>query len=132
MERIVLQETLPKEGDFVTLKLVRKLREALSFSEAEITQIELQYCWKCPKCNKTELTFKAPQCSDCNIYMVNTNQVTWDDVKAGDVIKDVHMGDSMVALCTTELKRLDNEKKLTQRHFSLYEKFIKAEEIIND
>ena len=35
LERLLLLNHLPKEGDITTIKLVRKLRESLSFSEDE-------------------------------------------------------------------------------------------------
>lgn len=35
IERLTLLNIIPKEGDYTTLKLVRKLREELSFSEEE-------------------------------------------------------------------------------------------------
>ena len=35
LERIMLLDILPQQGDFSTLKIVRKLRESLSFSEEE-------------------------------------------------------------------------------------------------
>ena len=35
LERITLLNILPKEGDFLTLKIIRDLRANLSFSEAE-------------------------------------------------------------------------------------------------
>jgi len=44
------------------------------------------------------------------------------------VIKDVHMGDTMLALCKTTLKKLSDEQKLTEQHMSLYSKFVEAEE----
>jgi len=128
LERLVLMSILPREGDFITLKLVRKLREALSFSEKEIAEIDFKNHWKCPKCEKVELSAGVVKCPDCDIYMVSAGQVTWDEVKAKKVIKDVHMGDSMLALCKSTLKRLSDESKLTEQHMSLYEKFVKAEE----
>ena len=128
MERITLLEILPKEGDFTTLKLVRKLRESLSLSEQEIEQIGLLNYWQCPKCHKGDSSKIMPKCPDCDSFMIPTNQVTWDDVKAGDLIKDVHLGNTMMTLCVDTLKKIDTEKKLTQRHYSLYEKFIETKE----
>ena len=127
-ERIMLQNLLPQESDYVTLKLVRKLREALSFNEKEIAEIEFKNQWRCPKCDKTEFSAEMAKCTDCNIYMKTAGQVTWNDIKAEKCIKDVHMGDKMLALCVTTLKKLSDEGKLTEQHMSLYEKFIKAEE----
>jgi len=127
-ERITLQNLLPKESDYITLKLVRKLREALSFSEKEIAEIEFKTHWRCPKCEKVELATDAIKCVECDVYMTSGGQVSWDEDKAQKGIKDVHIGDKMLALCETTLKKLSDSNKLTEQHMSLYEKFIKAED----
>jgi len=127
-ERLMLLNILPQEGDFTTLKLVRKLREALSFSEKENTEIDFKYHWRCPKCQKVELEAQAIKCQECGIYMKPAGAVNWDEEKAKGVIKDVHMGDTMLALCKTTLKKLSDEQKLTENHMSLYEKFVEQKE----
>ena len=127
-ERIILQGILPHEGDYITLKLVRKLRETLSFNEKEIAEIEFKNHWRCPKCDKVELAAEAIKCIDCGIYMKPAGSVSWDEEKASKINKDVHMGDKMLALCETTLNKLSDDGKLTEQHMSLYEKFIKAED----
>ena len=127
LERLALLEIIPKEGDFVTLKLVRKLRETLSFSEVEIAQIDFNQNWRCPKCQKETASPDAPKC-ECGSYMASTGNVVWDREKGEKVLKEIHMGEKMMTMCVTTLKKLDSEKKLTESYFSLYEKFIKAEE----
>jgi len=125
-ERIVLQNILPQEGDFITLKLVRKLREALAFNEKEIAEVNFRNHWNCPQCKKVEVSNEMPKCLDCDIYMVSGGQVTWDDEKAKKVVKDVFMGAKMLALCETTLKKLNDEEKLTDQHMSLYGKFVEG------
>jgi len=127
-ERLILQNILPQEGDFITLKLVRKLRESLAFSEKEIAEIDFKNHWKCPKCNKVELSANVIKCQDCGIYMIPAGQVTWDEEKAINVVKDVHMGKAMLNLCETALQKLSDEKKLTEQHMSLFEKFVASGE----
>ena len=128
-ERIVLMNILPQEGDFITVKLVRKLRDSLSFNEKEIQDINFRNNWKCPKCEKLEVSATPIKCPDCDIYMVTAGSVTWDEEKAKKVIKDVHMGRTMETLCETTLKKLNDEGKISDNHVSLYEKFVeKAEE----
>ena len=126
LERIMLQEILPVAGDFITLKLLRKLRESLAFSEKEIVEIEFRTHWKCSKCQKVEIAKEMPKCPDCGIYMQPAGQVTWDDDKAKKVVKDVFMGSKMLALCESTLKKLSNEQKLTDQHYSLYAKFVEG------
>lgn len=41
-ERFKLLQILPERGDYVTLKIVRKLREGLSFSEEEIGALQFK------------------------------------------------------------------------------------------
>jgi len=119
---------LPKEGDFITLKLMRKLRETLSFTDNEIDTIGFKYEWKCPKCGSGELSLIMPKCSPCGTWMKSSGTVSWDEAKARDMVKDIHLGDSMFALCVNTLKKLSDTKKLTEQHMSLYEKFIVADE----
>jgi len=126
-ERLVLQSILPKEGDYVSLKLVRKLREALAFNEKEIAEIDFKNHWRCPKCQKVALSAEAIKCQDCGIYMIPAGQVTWDEEKAKAVVKEVHMGDKMRGLCESTLKKLSDEQRLTEQHMSLYEKFVQVE-----
>jgi predicted nucleic-acid-binding Zn-ribbon protein len=125
-ERLILNNILPKEGDFITLKLVRKLREALAFGEKEIAEIDFKNEWKCPKCQRTELANEMPKCPDCGVYMQLGGQIHWDDEKAKKVIKDVYMGNKMLALCESTLKKLSDESKLTEQHMSLFEKFVEG------
>jgi len=126
LERLALLEVVPKEGDFVTLKLVRKLRESLAFSEAEIKEINFINNWKCPQCQKQTTSPDSPRC-ECGSYMVGTGSMTWDAEKGEKVLKEIHMGEKMMTMCVDALKKLDSEKKLTESYFSLYEKVIKAE-----
>jgi len=41
-ERFKLLQILPERGDYVTIKIVRKLREDLSFSEEEIEELQFK------------------------------------------------------------------------------------------
>lgn len=127
-ERIQLQNLLPDQGDFVTLKLIRKLREALSFSEKEIADIDFKNRWQCQACNTSELTTQTPKCPSCGAYMQPAGSVHWDEGKALKVLKDVHMGRTMRDLCRATLKKLSDEEKLTEQAMSLYEKFVEAED----
>lgn len=94
-ERLALLGILPKEGNFITLKLVRQLREALSFDELELKQIQ---------------------------FRQEGDHVFWNEDKAG--AKNVEIGERMTDLIVDLLKNLDEQKKLKEEHFSLYEKFV--------
>ena len=95
LERLVLLSILPKEGDFTTLKLVRKLRENLSFDEGEHEKLK---------------------------FVQDGDQVRWNETALEP--KHVAIGEKMRDVIIGALKKLDDEKKLREDHFSLYEKFV--------
>jgi len=95
LERLVLLSILPKEADFTTVKIIRKLKEDLSFSEEE---------------------HKALQ------FVQDGGNVNWQ--KDGDIPKDIKIGEKATDAIVEALKKLNTDKKLTEQHLSLYEKFI--------
>ena len=94
-DRLILLNLLPKEGDFTTLKIVRKLREDLSFSEAEHKALE---------------------------FKQENGNIQWK--QAGDIPKDIPIGEKASDIIVDVLKKLDKEKKLQESHFNLYERFV--------
>ena len=94
-ERLILLNVLPKEGDFTTLKIIRALRETLSFSEAEHKALE----------------FKQEE-----------QNIQWK--QEADKPKDVTFGEKATDIIVEVLKKLNTDKKLTEQHYGLYEKFI--------
>jgi len=97
LERLVLLSVLPKEGDFMTLKVLRNLREDLSFSEAE----------------HKELQFSRN---------AETGNIEWQ--KSGDKVKDITIGEKATDIVKAVLKKLDEEKKLSDDLYTVYEKFM--------
>jgi hypothetical protein len=97
-DRLILLNILPKEGDFTTLKIIRKLREDLSFSEQE----------------HATLQFKQ-----------DGGNVQWK--QEGDIPIEIPIGEKATSIITESLKKLDKEKKLTDSHYDLYELFVKPE-----
>lgn len=108
--RLILLNVLPKEGDFTTLKIVRKLREDLSFSEEE----------------HKELQFKRPgesyKDNDGIEKIVPPGQMVWN--RAADVPKDITIGEKAADVIVSVLKKLDKDKKLQDQHFDVYSKFV--------
>ena len=100
-ERLLLQGILPKENNFVTLKIVRKLQEALSFNEDEIKTYAFE-------------TYKSETEKD----MIKWNQEIEQE-------KEIEIGEKATDIIADALKELDKNKKLTNDHFDLYEKFVK-------
>ena len=99
IERLVLLNLLPKEGTFANLKLIRVARESLSFNDIENQKLK---------------------------FVQTGEQVHWDMKGAVDIDAhfEIEIGDTVTQLVIDELKKLDKEGKLTDEHFSLYEKFI--------
>jgi len=104
-ERLVCMALLPAEGSFVTLKIVRELQMELAPTEEEIALAEV----------KDDLLTGG-------VTAKNWNAVEDKEIVFGDIAK---------ALIVSALKKLDEAEKLTQQHFSLYEKFVigKVEEV---
>ncbi len=103
LERLVLLNLLPKEGDFTTLKLVRVAREDLSFNDIENQKL---------KFNQTP----GPD---------GKGQVGWNEKAAKEIENtEFEIGEMMTIKIVDELKKLNDEGKLTDEHFTLYEKFV--------
>jgi hypothetical protein len=106
LERLVLLDLLPAEADFVTLKILRQLREALSFTEEEIAEYGIAL---------------VPGESG----RVN---VDWNHEHDAET-KEVKFGAMMLGLVIRLLKEMDEAKKLGERHWSLLEKFDYEKEV---
>jgi len=130
-ERLVLVTILPAEGDYTTLKLVRKLRESLSFTEEEHKQLNFRNRFDCPEC-KAEIYSATPakcenkDCKMFNQYMQRSNFLTWNE--NANIVKDVHMGGKAKELLKSTLQKMSDEKKLNETYLDAYEKFVKAVE----
>jgi len=94
-ERLVVSGLLPPEGNFITLKIIQKLREALAPTEKETKDWEIQ---------------------------VDVNQYKWDGTK--DTTVDIAISEAGREMIVDALKKLDDSKTLTGTHFSVYEKFV--------
>jgi len=134
VERLKLLEVLPTQENILTLKIVRKLRETLSFNEEELKQIGTKYEFVCPfhsevdgksvSCDNKGFWPIAPKCAEHDILMVPTGQMNMDftpEIQAR--IKEIHMGAEATKMVCDALKRADEAKQLTDAHISLYEKF---------
>ncbi len=97
-DRLILLNILPKEGDFTTLKIVRKMREDLSFTEEE----------------HKALDFKQE----------NEGRIQW--IQEADKPKEISIGERATDIIVEVLKKLNDDKKLQDQHYSLYEKFIEG------
>jgi len=95
LERLIALNILPNEGSYTNLKLLREAKESLSFNEKE---------------NK-DLAFTQDE-----------GGLKWKADAVGD--KEVEVGEVVTKLLSKELKKLNDEEKLTEEHVSLYSKFV--------
>ena len=100
-ERFAALGLLPKETDYVTLKIVRDLQDALALSEKEHKQYEV----------KTSYNEKGEQ------------RTQWS-IEAAKKPADVKMGERATAIIVEALEEKNKDKKLTSDLFTLYEKFV--------
>lgn len=102
-ERFQLMEIIPREGEYSTLKIVRKLRETLSPSEEEHEKYEI----------KKEVTGQAVSYQWNNAGSTDEVELTLKN-KAFSIVKE-------------SLQELNNKKKMNEMQMTLYEKVIKPE-----
>jgi len=95
LERSMLLSILPKEGNFLTLRLTRDLAAKVGISAQEFKDFEI----------KTE-----GEKTSWNLKGVAPTEIEFVDAER-DIIKK-------------QLKDLDEKKKLTAELFTLYEKFV--------
>lgn len=96
-ERFILLHVLPKEGNLTTLRIVRELRESLSFSEKEH--------------------------ADYKIKFHENGMVTWDETC--DFKKDIPIGNVAMSVISDQLKKMDREKTLMEDHLDIWDVFVK-------
>ena len=102
LERANLLNILPKEGNFTTLKTVRKLRESLSLREDEVEK------WR--------------------VQITEEGRMSWRVVDDGgnpvSQEAEVEITESGKDIVKAVLRRLDERDALKDDYFTLYEKFI--------
>ena len=94
LERLNLLGILPAEGNFVTQKVLQRLRLAVGFSEEDIAKH--------------------------NIVVTDTN-VRWDSENEEPV--NIPIGKVARAEIIKALEKLDKDGKVGARHLTLFEKF---------
>ena len=95
---IVLLSILPSQGDVLTVRIVHDLKQALSFTEEEHESLQIK---------------------------VEDDKVRWG---GADGVKEIPIGPRAHVLIGDTLKGLDEEKKITEDHLGLWEKFVDGED----
>lgn len=132
LERFGLLGILPKEGSFLNLKLVRLVREELSFTEAENKALQFRtvnqmILWNsiCLTNKATGEIVKAP--NDVLVQMAQKDPDAFE-VAPACPNKEILFGETIEGLIVKALKDLDKSEKITEDHYSLYEKFMEGHE----
>ena len=99
-DRLNLLSILPKSGDIITLKIVRDLTDALSFTEEEIKVGKLR--------------------------QLESGRLSFDGKVVDKLGKDVAMGEKAHELVVGTLKSLSEKRQLDIACLPLYERFVEA------
>jgi len=100
----MLLELLPVEGDITTIKIIRKLKESLSFTEEEYKLYGVTVT------NSSE----------------GTINITWDENKdTQENQADIQFGEKATDIICDAIENANKKKKLTVEHIDLYDKFMK-------
>lgn len=94
-ERLTAMTMLPQEGSFVTIQIVRDLSKKLGITAEEYKEFEIKE---------------------------DNGKVFWN--AKGNEDREIELADVEITMLKDALKKLDDANKLTQQHFSLYEKFV--------
>lgn len=140
IERLKLLDLLPREGNRLNLKIMRKLRESLSFSEEELKSFSSCNEYMCPyrdegedgkmiSCDNKGFFAEQPTCGKHDLLMQPTGQVTLQiPPEVLTIEKEIHMGSEAIAIAETPLRNLNSTNKLTEDLESLYDKFFPPRE----
>jgi hypothetical protein len=126
-ERFNLLSLLPKEGDYTTVKILRKLRETLSPDEKENEEYDFQLGYRCPerKCAFTAIAKEAPECPEHKMRCISSGQIHWK-LELANKEKEVWLGKKAKSIIESTVKLLNDTGKLKDEDGTarLYEKFI--------
>ena len=105
-ERLILLNVMPGEGDYTTLKLIRKLKEDLSFDEGEHKALQF-------KEEGGRVSWRTASDEGSPVLLAQD--------------KEIEVGPKAIAVVCEVLEKLNKEKKLKAEHMSVYEKFVDPE-----
>ena len=132
LERILLSSMLPAEGSFANLKLLRVARENLSFTEDENRLLGFKnnengtVTWNQDEIIDTETGKVADGSVGKEELQKRFNENPGRYARTPVVApSDIKVGDVVLKLVVKAMTKLDKEEKLTESHFSLYERLMK-------
>lgn len=98
LDRISILSILPKQGDILTLRIVRELESTIGFTEAEHKRLN---------------------------FRTENGRIYWDE---GVEPHDFTIGEVAQRIVRDSLIALERNKQLPLDHLSLYERFVEAKE----
>jgi len=128
LERLLVMGLLPRESNFTNLKILRVAREALSFNDEENGLLNFRMEGEQTRWNNDVIVFKdsreiVPGDPEEVFKMIQENPELYDRKPLVDD-KEIKIGEIATQLIVAALKKLNETEKLTEQHFSLYEKFV--------
>lgn len=100
-ERVTLLNSLPQHGNLVNIKIVRRLKEDVSFDEEEQVEVGMETV------NHEEGGQTVRWNPDCTMRE-----------------KDIEIGEKAMDIIVKALTNLDNSGRLTESHIAICEKFL--------
>ena len=140
-ERFVLLNNLPQQGDLVTFKILRKLRDTLSPSEKEIKDYGFKNSYRCTNKSYDEkgMAFQCeveedaadsqPKCHIHDVLMQPSGRVSWSQDE-WTTKKEIWFGAKANNIIVEALRKVSEEDKNINDDVlaGLYDKFISDEE----
>jgi len=96
-ERLALNQVLPKEGDFATLKSLQEARTNILLSEEEVKEFE---------------------------YKQEGNTIKWNE--KGQEEREIEVSEIAINAVKDELNKLNDSKKLNESLMPIYEKLVEG------
>ena len=135
--RLLILQVLPDESNITTMRIVRDLKGALSFSEAESKALAFKngedWSQGCPDCgeqdpgslsSKLDEDYGLPMvmCLSCEYgSMSGANQIGWN--QNADEGADIEIGDVAKKIIREQFEKLDAEGKIKPDHLDICEMF---------
>jgi len=132
-ERFGLFQFLPSEGDLVTFKEIRKLKETLNPSSKEDEEYGFRYGFRCPhtemqedgkrfQCEFEDIAEIAPRCPVHNELCLMNGQLAWKPEMVA-IEKEIYLSKTAMKIVTEALRKARDEKKVNDTNYSLFVKF---------
>ena len=138
-DRFTILSILPAEGNFATLKIMRKLREQMSLNETEIKEYNVVQIFeehtvaiKNAKTDEEAVTVATKTYGADNAQRIamgirngtiKSNQTTWEK---GEKTAEIEFGEFAENLIKEQLKKMNEANKLEDRHFEIFEIFVEG------